>query len=175
MHKDVLKWIIIGIIGFAVLIFVFGAGIFVGTMKAKFSYRWAESYHKNFAGPQEGFFGDWRKTPPFPGDFIEGHGTFGEIIKIDSSDFVVQARNNTETIIVITEDTVITEGRKTIKKSELKIGDYIVTIGSPNEKGQIEARLIRLLPPSSKKESLKQRSCALIHSNFPFLLTMEPA
>ncbi len=60
-HQDVLKWIIIGLAGFIIIILIFGAGMFIGGMKAKFSYRWAESYHKNFAGPPGGFFGEWQK------------------------------------------------------------------------------------------------------------------
>lgn len=139
----VLKWVIIGLAGFAVVVLIFGTGMFVGGMKARFSYRWAESYHKNFAGPRGGFFGDWRALPP-PGDFIEGHGTFGEIIKINDSDLVVKGQNDVEKLIIVTQDTIIEKGMVTIKKEELKVGDRIVIIGSPNEEGQIEAKLIRI-------------------------------
>jgi hypothetical protein len=114
-------------------------------MKANFSYRWAEQYHKNFAGPRAGFFGDWR-MPPF-GDFIEGHGTFGEIIKIEGNNLVVKGRENIEKIVSVNEKTVIKSGFKDIKISDLKVGDMIVIIGSPNEQGQIEAKLIRVFPP----------------------------
>jgi len=144
LRPDILKWIIIGLAAFVIVMLIFGAGMFVGGMKAKFSYRWAESYHKNFAGPKEGFFGDWRNPPPFPGDFIEGHGTFGEIIKVNDSDFVIKGRNNIEKLILIKEDTVIEKGRATIKKDELEVGNSVVVIGSPNEQGQIEAKLIRV-------------------------------
>jgi len=143
VNRDVLKWIIVAIIGFVIVVLIFSIGIFVGGMKARFSYRWAESYHKNFAGPQGGFFGDWRALPP-PGDFIEGHGTFGEIIKINNSDLIVKGQGDVEKVILITKDTTIEKGRDTLKKEELKIGDSIVIIGSPNEQGQIEAKLIRL-------------------------------
>lgn len=144
INRDMLKWIIVGLAGFVIVIFIFGVGMFVGGMKARFSYSWAESYHKNFAGPREGFFGDWRNPPPLPGDFIESHGTFGEIIKVNDSDFVIKGRDNIEKLILIKEDTVIEKGRITIKKEELKVGDQIVIIGSPNEQGQIEAKLIRI-------------------------------
>ena len=144
MHKDVLKRIIIIIAGFVVLALVFGAGIFVGGMKARFSYRWAENYHQNFAGPRNGFMGDWRNFPSAPENFIESHGTFGEIIKINGSDFVIKGQNDMEKVIVINENTVIEKGRTAIKKDELKVGDSIVVIGSSNDKGQIEAKLIRL-------------------------------
>lgn len=141
---DFLKWIIVGLAGFAVILLIFGAGMVVGGMKARFSYRWAESYHENFAGPQGGFIGDWRRFPVPPGDFVESHGTFGEILKINDSDLVVKGRGDVEKVILLTKDTIIQKGRNTIKKEELKVGDSIVIIGSPNNEGQIEAKLIRV-------------------------------
>lgn len=142
-NPDVFKWVIVRLAGFVIIILIFGAGMFVGGMRARFTYRWAESYHKNFGGPKAGFFGDWQKLPPSPGDFIEGHGTFGEIIKINDTDFVIKGRGDLEKIIIITKDTIIQKGRDTIKKEELRVGNNVVVIGSPNKEGQIEAKLIR--------------------------------
>ncbi|MBU4375303.1 hypothetical protein KKH38_02245 [Patescibacteria group bacterium] len=142
INSDILKWVVIGLAGFAVVVLIFAAGMAVGGMKAKFSYRWAESYHKNFAGPRGGFFGDWRSAPPIPGDFIEGHGAFGEIIEIKEDGFAVKGRGDVEKAIKITEDTVIKNGMETIEDG-LSVGDRVVIIGSPNEDGQIEAKLIR--------------------------------
>jgi len=42
------------------------------------------------------------------------------------------------------------KGRETVKKEDLKVGDWVVIIGSPNEEGQIEARLIRLFDKGGK-------------------------
>ena len=145
-NRDVLKWVIIGLAGFVIVVLVFGTGMFVGGMKAKFSYRWAESYHKNFAGPKGGFLYDWRQLPPFPGDFIEGHGTFGEIIKIEGNTLIIKGRGDVEKIVLVTEKTIIQSGRKDIKILDLKVDDQVVIIGSPNEEGQIEAKLIRVFP-----------------------------
>jgi len=147
---DILKWIIVGLLSIVVLVLVFGLGVFVGEKKAKFSYLWAENYHRMFAGPRAGFLGNLR-MPPFPpfDEFIEGHGTFGEIIKIEGNNLVVKGRGSVEKVIVVTEKTVIKSGREDIKFSDLKIGDMIVIIGSPNDKGQIEAKLIRVFPPKS--------------------------
>jgi hypothetical protein len=149
-RHDILKWIIVGLLAIVAIVLVFGLGVFVGEKKAKFSYHWAENYHRMFAGPKAGFLGNL-KMPPFPpfDEFIEGHGTFGEIIKIEGNNLVVKGRGNVEKVIVVTEKTVIKSGRKDIKFSDLKIGDMIVIIGSPNDKGQIEAKLIRVFPPKS--------------------------
>ena len=142
INRDILKWIIIGLVGFAVVALIFGAGMFVGGMKAKFSYRWAEQYHKMFAGPRAGFFGDWRSFPR--GEFIEAHGNFGEIIEMKENEFVVKGRGDVEKVILITDKTIIQKGREKIKKEDLKVGNWIVVIGSPSEEGKIEAKLIRI-------------------------------
>ena len=148
----VLKGIIIGLAIFVVAVLIFGAGMFVGGMKARFSCHWAENYHKNFAGPQAGFFGNWRMSP-FD-EFIEGHGTFGEIIKIEGNNLIVKGKGDVEKVILVDEKTVVKFGFKNIKVADLKIGDMIVVIGSPNDKGQIEAKLIRVFPP---KTSFKEK------------------
>lgn len=138
---DILKWIIIGLAGFVVIILVFSVGMFVGGTKARFSYRWAESYHKNFGGPRGGFFNNWRS---FPGrDFIEGHGAFGEIIELKDYGFVIKGRGDIEKVIIISEETIVRRGRET-EKDGLRMGEHVTIIGSFNEEGQIEARLIRV-------------------------------
>lgn len=143
-RRDGLKLVIISLTIFAAILLIFGAGVFVGSVKARFSYRWAENYHRNFGGPRGGFMADWRNFSPSAGDFIEGHGTFGEIIKINGSDFVIKGQEDVEKIIIISEDTLIKKGRDTIKKEELKVGNRATIIGSPDEKGQIKAKLIRI-------------------------------
>ena len=140
-NPDTLKLVIIGLAGFVVLMLVFGAGVKVGTLKARYSYKWAESYHKNFGGPRGGFLGDWQRFPA--GDFISGHGAFGEVIELNDSGFVIKGREDVEKIIITSEETTITKGRETIKDG-LKVGDRVVIIGAPNNEGQIEARLIRV-------------------------------
>jgi hypothetical protein len=142
---DILKWAIIGILSVLVIILIFGIGFFVGEKKAKFSYRWAEHYHQMFAGPRSGFLGHLRDF--LRDEFIEAHGNVGEIIKIEGNNLIIKGRNNIEKVIVVSDKTVIKSGLRDIKISDLKIGDMIVIIGSPNAKGQIEAKLIRVFPP----------------------------
>lgn len=144
-NQDILKWLVIGLAGLGAIVLIFSFGVFVGGMKARFSYKWAESYHKNFAGPKAGFLGDWRGTFPLPGEFIEGHGAFGEIIKIDEATLIMESKpQDIEKVIVINDDTLLKKGRATINKDELRVGVQIVVIGSPNGEGQIEAKLIRV-------------------------------
>lgn len=149
-NRDILRWIIVGSAIFVVAVLIFGAGIFVGEMKARFSYRWAENYHKNFGGPRGGFMGRLPGNLPPSGDFIKGHGTFGEIIRINGADFVIKGQGDAEKVIVVATSTAIQKGRDTIKKDDLKVGDRVVVIGSPNEEGRIEAKLIRIMPSSPR-------------------------
>src|SRR3990167_4381881 len=108
-NRDILKWIIVGLAVFVVLILVFGAGIKVGTMKAKYSYHWAENYHRNFGGPRGGFLGDLKSFPQ--GDFINGHGVFGEIIEITKvgldTALIIKGQDDVEKIIITTKDTTV--------------------------------------------------------------------
>ena len=147
-NRDVLKWIIIGLAGFVVLVLVFGAGMKVGALKARYSYRWAENYHRNFAGPRGGFFSDWRNFPR--GEYINAHGVFGSIIKIDDNTIVAKGRDDVEKTVLVSDNTIIQKGRETVKLSDLKADESIVIIGSPNEQGQIEAKLIRVFDGETK-------------------------
>ncbi len=144
LRHDALKWVIIGIAGFVIVGLIFGTGMFVGGLKARFSYKWAESYHKNFAGPQEGFLGDWRKAAPLPGDFLNSHGVFGEIIELRDNGFVIKGGGEVEKVVLFSDKTIIEKGRQNAGKDELKVGGQVVVIGSPDEQGQIEAKLIRI-------------------------------
>jgi hypothetical protein len=157
LSSDYLKWIIIGMVILVVIFLIFGAGIWIGERKAGFSYRWAEQYHRNFAGPKEGFLGDWRGFPK--GEFIEAYGIFGQIIKINASTssdqtLVIKGKDDIEKIVLIKGETVIRNLRETVKIDNLKVDDYIVVVGEPNEAGQTEAKFIRIVPPPPKETSL---------------------
>ncbi len=150
INRDALKWVVIGLAGLAVIVLIFGLGIAVGGMKARFSYHWAENYHQNFAGPQTGFLRDWRNVFPLTEEFIEGHGIFGEIIELkDDKSFVIKGRGDIEKVVITAEDTVIKKEMKTVEDG-LKVGDDVVIIGSPNDDGQIEAKLIRVFDSKLK-------------------------
>ena len=126
-----------------ILLLVFKVGVFVGYRKAGFSYRWGENYHRNFGGPRGGFFGNFGYGFG-DRDYTNAHGTFGSVIKIDGSTLIVKGSDNVEKTILVSDKTTITSRRETIKASDLKIDDRAVIIGSPNEQGQIEAKLIRV-------------------------------
>ncbi|MFA4936821.1 MAG: hypothetical protein WC575_00810 [Patescibacteria group bacterium] len=131
---------IIGII--IILLCVFQVGVMVGARKAGFTYRWGENYHRNFAGPRSGF--------PLPGlddrDFIEANGIIGQIIKLDSNSLIIKGRDNVERVVLVNDQTNILRFKDEINYSDLKIDDFVVIIGEPNDTGQIEAKFIRIMP-----------------------------
>lgn len=136
------KAVLWGIGGLVLFLLIFGAGMSVGFKKASFSYQWGENYHQNFGGPRGGFLAPWSGR-----DFIDAHGVTGQIIKIDGNTLVIKGRGDAEKIVALDEKTVIERFRETLKPADLKVDDLIVVIGAPNNAGQIEAKLVRVMPP----------------------------
>ncbi len=124
-----------------VILLVFAAGMFVGYQKADFSYRWGENYHRNFAGPRDGFMREVGGN-----DLIGSHGTFGQVLKVESSTLVVKGDGDVEKVILVDANTIIERLRDQIKIADLKVGDNVVIIGQPDNSGQIAAKLIRVMP-----------------------------
>ncbi len=136
-----------GIAGLLAVLFIFKAGMVVGTHKAGFTRSWGENYHRNFGGPQGGFFQGFGDR-----DFISAHGVAGQIIKVELSGdeqatLVIKGRDEVEKIVIVNKDTAIKGFGKSVKLADLKADDLIVVIGEPNDVGQIEAKFIRVLPP----------------------------
>lgn len=141
VQSKTFRGILIGVGIVLAALLIFQAGVFVGYRKASFSYRWGENYHRNFGGPRGGFL-----RGPADNDFANPHGAFGKIIKLDLPLVTVQSQD-AEKVVLITASTVIRRFRDTIQPADLKVDDSVVIVGSPNSAGQIEAKLIRILPP----------------------------
>jgi len=123
-----------------VLFFVFSLGVFVGHEKGKFSRNWGENYYNNIMGPGRPGMMDFNRP-----DF-NAHGGLGQIIKIDGNNLIIKDQASVEKIILVTGKTIITKNNQNIKITDLKVDDKIVVIGGPNDQGQIEPKLIRVLP-----------------------------
>lgn len=122
-----------------VLILIFSAGFSVGFHKASFGRAWGENYEKNF--------GMMPEHPEFGKDnFPNAHGAVGKIIKIELPTIIVQDKDQTEKVVLINENTKIQKMRQPVEQKDLKVDDFAVIIGSPNDKGQIEAKFIRIMP-----------------------------
>jgi hypothetical protein len=147
VQSKTFKWVLWGIGIVLVLLLTFMAGRFVGFRQAGFSYRWGENYYRDFMG-----MGMMGRGPGFPEglrgqSFLMDHGVSGSVVSVSSSTIVIQGRSGAEQVIVITPQTVINRFRETIAVTDLRVDDGVVVIGSPNDAGQIVARLIRVMPP----------------------------
>jgi len=131
---------------FIVASFIFRAGVFVGFNRASFGHDWNDKYTENFGPAQRGKFmmGDNFDNSR---DMPNAHGAIGKIIKIELPTIIVMDdKDQVEKVILINDKTDIREMREKINKEDFKVDDFIVVIGSPNQQGQIEAKLIRILP-----------------------------
>jgi len=108
-----------------VSLLIFSAGITIGFHKASFGRAWGDNYERNFPN---------------------ANGAVGKIIKIQLPTIIVQDKDNTEKVILIKDDTKIQKMMSVIKASDLVVDNFVVIIGSPNNQGQIEAKLIRIMP-----------------------------
>ncbi len=119
---------------------IFHAGIEVGARKASFGNAYGQHYFENFGMERHGPLGELSEH------FSNPNGAVGKIIQITSPTFVVEGSDNTEKVILITDDTEFLLGRQKVSESELKIDGYVVVVGIPDEQGQVEARLVRIMP-----------------------------
>jgi hypothetical protein len=137
-----------------ILCLVFQLGMFVGFKKASFSFRVGGNYFKQMQGrPNDPIMG------MRGGEFANPHGSVGKIVKISLPNLIIEDRDNTEKTISIGNDTVLKGIKKDIKINDLKEGDMVMVIGNPNDDGvQIEAKLVRILPPPPSDTFLSSTS-----------------
>lgn len=90
-----------------------------------------------------------RAAPAAPNNsVISGHGAIGEIVQIENETITLQTHDGATQIIVTNKNTRIERGlQKTTRLTlrDLKPGDRILVIGAPDGKGQIDAKLIRVI------------------------------
>lgn len=140
------KTILYGLVIFTGVLVIFQAGVMVGYHKARFSYGRIDNYNKAFGS---------RKGMPkmmIMNDFSDAHGAAGKIIRVALPTVIIEDRDGTEKTILLTKSTLIRELRDTASTSSLKEGEFIIVVGSPNDKAQVVASLIRLLPPPPNLE-----------------------
>ena len=132
-------WLLKGLGGLILLLVVFQLGVFVGFRKAGFSYHWAENYHRTFGGPRSGFLGDWDGR-----DFTSGHGLAGTVIKVEGSTIVAKGSDGVEKLIMVSSATTLEQGHQPMLLANVKPDDRIVVLGTPQDDGSIDAKLIRV-------------------------------
>jgi hypothetical protein len=140
----------IGALGFSAMLalVIFQAGVEVGYKKASFSRSLGNNFSRVFEGPKA-------SSAPYQG-IPGGHGATGSIASVSSSTMVVIGPDKVEKIVSMNGSTEIRKFRDTIAPKDLRVGDRVIALGTPDGDGQIVARLIRVLPPvTSKAPALK--------------------
>jgi hypothetical protein len=137
--SKMLVWALTAIAALIIALFILKIGMFVGYEKARFSYKWGEQYHRNFGGPRGGFLNEFRGQ-----DYTNGHGVSGSILSLGEDEIVIKGSDDLEKIVILSEETIVRQRRKTLTVSNLEVGDSVVIIGSPNDNGTIEAKMIRV-------------------------------
>ncbi|MBI5301317.1 MAG: hypothetical protein HY868_04200 [Chloroflexi bacterium] len=106
-----------------ILALVFGAGFVAGRMSVRFTTR-----------------ADAPRVIP------GGHGALGAIQSIEGPVITLATRDGIVQVVVDQKTLIERATRgKTITLAELRVGDRIAVIGSPNDQGQIVAKLISQL------------------------------
>ncbi len=131
-----------------ILLVVFQAGILVGYHKADFSKRLGNNYYRTFdmRGNEMGM-SDRSPISMMGMNIPGGHGAIGKVIEINLPTFVVATPENIEKVIRVNDDSEVRRFKAAISPSEIKINDVVVIVGNPNDKAEIEARLIRIMTP----------------------------
>ena len=134
-------------IGIAIIaLIIFQAGVFVGYRKASFAFRFGDNYYRTF--------GDRGSKPfhiPLKGDFIDAHGTVGKVISVHFPTFVIEGQDAVEKVVRINDETEIRRFRSAATSSDITVDGFVVVIGMPNENAEVEAKLIRILPPPQEQ------------------------
>jgi hypothetical protein len=122
------RYALIAVAGLGILGTVFGAGFFVG--------RWQ--------GRNERI----NVLPPLP---RQSHGAIGKITQIEGNTLWLQKHDGTQQAVLIENRTRVERSTpaKVIKISarDLKVGDRVIVVGVPDERGSIRATVIRILAP----------------------------
>ncbi len=146
IHSKTARKILMGIGALIIILLIFDVGILVGYKKGTFSCRLSDNYFRIFGEEQGDNVGLNTQIPQ--GEMPTGHGAVGTIAHIDLPVLIVANADKLEKSVHISDSTIIRRINKTIHASDLKIDDFVVVVGSSNNQGQVEAKLIRVLPPS---------------------------
>jgi hypothetical protein len=135
------KKILIGIFVAAGLLLIFQAGMLVGYHKAAFSCRFGDNYNRIFGGRHGSMSQIFTR-----GNFLASHGAAGKVVSINLPTLVVIGSDNIEKVVLIKSDTIIRRFDTAVHSADIKVDDFIVALGAPNESSQVEAKFVRILP-----------------------------
>lgn len=137
------------------IVFVLGVtfklGEEVGSHRANFTKNWGEKYENNFGfshNDKDFNFGMMNEN------FRSVHGAIGKVLTVSSEALTMLDNNDKiEKSILINKDTIIRNGRNNASSTSIIPDSFVMVVGSPNEKGQITAKLIRVMNSGTSTRS----------------------
>jgi hypothetical protein len=116
-------------------------GIWVGFNKAKRSFSWGNNYER-ILGHGKGF----KPMDKVRGkEFFNPNGSSGKVLRIDLPSVFISDDDGIEKELSLSSSTLVRKFREDLVMTDLKVDDFIVAVGEPNEKGIIEVKLIRIM------------------------------
>jgi len=86
------------------------------------------------------------ERPLFPFEGRPGpHGALGEVLRVEGDKIIVRNRFGVEQTLCVTPKTIIERGRRHISLEDIRRGERVIAIGSPQPDGSIQIRIIRVL------------------------------
>jgi hypothetical protein len=133
--------LVIALLIILIILVVFQAGFMVGYHKGVFSSNLDRNYMRGPNDPRSFF-------EPFmhEGDDVNPHGAVGEIVSMNLPVIMIKGPRMAEEVILVNSNTTVRNFRQTASTSDLSIGKSVIVIGEPNERGEIEASLVRIIP-----------------------------
>ncbi|HEX7724545.1 MAG TPA: hypothetical protein VF438_02295 [Candidatus Paceibacterota bacterium] len=131
-----------------VLILVFWAGMAVGHKQAEFGYRSDKNYVDVFYSknsPFAGRPGSQNRIGMMERDSLP-NGAAGKIVAINLPTVAIIDPSSNEKVIMISAETIMRKGRADATSTDLRIGDIVTAIGSPDAQGRVLATFIRIMP-----------------------------
>lgn len=148
------KRILLCLLVILVLAVVFHVGVMVGIRKARFMDRFGITYMNNFGRSEKMFKGKRViENMMMPERLQSGHGVVGKVVSIQDEVLIVVGSGTVEKIVRIKDTTIIKKSKNDASVSDIIPNTHVAVIGSPNEKGEIEAKFIRILPNPEQSET----------------------
>ena len=145
LQSKIFRNVLIGLGVTTIALFIFRAGMLVGSHKALFGCKWGENYSRNFGG-EHGRRGRQEWFRPGEGrPEMSGHGVLGAVVSVNATTIVVRGRDDIERDVEVGDTTAIKHENDTLKISDIKVGDNVMAFGAPDDSGRITATLVRVL------------------------------
>ena len=135
--------------GIVLALLIFQGGVLVGYHQAEFTYHFENNYHS--------MFGDADDHPGIPvglppQDFTQGFGAAGKILSIHLPTITIEDKSGIEKIVEVNDATIVKQKHDTGSVQDMAVGDIVVSFGTPQPDGSIDATLIRIITPAASTQ-----------------------